>query len=289
MFDSRLLKRALFSFAAAAARYRNEVRHESMRFMNLGAVLFFLSRAARAQDRPRAYPEADIDNGARIFAVQCSTCRGLTGDRVAGVNFRSGQFKHVASDADLRNVVTSGVPRTPMPPHNFDPPQLTAIAAFIRNFGSYNPRGAAIRDIKNGEALFNGKGNCGSCHRVNRIGPRVAPDLSNIGPSRSADLLQRTLVDPTGAMLPVNRSVHAVTKDGEVVAGRRLNEDTYTVQIIDDREQLVSLEKSNLSNGLQTHLPCPWALWEQTRQAIGRCAHVGCKSTSLAPARLQSP
>ena len=47
-------------------------------------------------------------------------------------------------------------------------------------------------------------------------------------------------------MLPVNRSVRAVTRDGKVITGRRLNEDTYTVQLIDPTERLVSLSKSDL-------------------------------------------
>jgi hypothetical protein len=44
----------------------------------------------------------------------------------------------------------------------------------------------------------------------------------------------------------MNRSVRAVLKDGRVVTGRRLNEDTYTVQLIDERERLMSLEKADL-------------------------------------------
>jgi hypothetical protein len=40
--------------------------------------------------------------------------------------------------------------------------------------------------------------------------------------------------------------VRAVTRDGKVVTGRRLNEDTYSVQLIDDQERLVSLDKANL-------------------------------------------
>ena len=47
-------------------------------------------------------------------------------------------------------------------------------------------------------------------------------------------------------MLPVNRSVHALTKDGKTINGRRLNEDTYTVQIIDEQERLLSLTKADL-------------------------------------------
>ena len=47
-------------------------------------------------------------------------------------------------------------------------------------------------------------------------------------------------------MMPINRPVRIVTQDGRVINGRRLNEDTYTVQIIDDQERLVSLTKADL-------------------------------------------
>ncbi len=39
----------------------------------------------------------------------------------------------------------------------------------------------------------------------------------------------------------------AVTHDGETIRGRRLNEDTYTVQLIDSEEQLRSLVKADLA------------------------------------------
>jgi len=222
------------------------VKRWKLQCLVLCAVLIFMARGGRAQDHIGPYPPADIEYGSRIFAVQCSTCHGLTGDQVAGVNFRSGQFRHVFSDADLRSVVTNGIPGTAMPPHKFDPPELTAIVAYIRNFGSFDLQNVTVGDASRGRILFNGTGNCASCHRVNGKGPRVAPDLSNIGALRTADLLEKSLVDPTGAMLPINRSVRAVTLDGTVVTGRRLNEDTYTVQLIDDQERLVSLEKSDL-------------------------------------------
>ena len=47
-------------------------------------------------------------------------------------------------------------------------------------------------------------------------------------------------------MFPINRPVRAVTRDGRVINGRRLNEDTYTVQIITVEGRLVSLVKSEL-------------------------------------------
>jgi mono/diheme cytochrome c family protein len=37
-----------------------------------------------------------------------------------------------------------------------------------------------------------------------------------------------------------------VTKDGRTIRGRRLNEDAYTVQLIDEQSRLVSLNKADL-------------------------------------------
>ena len=47
-------------------------------------------------------------------------------------------------------------------------------------------------------------------------------------------------------MWPINRPVVVVTGNGERLTGRRLNEDTYTVQLIDERERLRSFDKADL-------------------------------------------
>jgi putative heme-binding domain-containing protein len=218
----------------------------SLRCLILCAVLVFCGPSGQAQNRAESYAAADIAYGSRIFVAQCSGCHGVRGDQVSGVNLGGGQFKHVFSDSDLRSVVTSGIPGTAMPPFNFDPPELAGIVAYVRNMRAFDASSVAVGGASRGEALFRGIGNCGSCHRVNGKGPRVAPDLSDIGTLRTADALERSLIDPTGAMLPVNRSVRAVRRDGKIITGRRLNEDTYTVQLIDDQEHLISLEKADL-------------------------------------------
>ena len=101
-----------------------------------------------------------------------------------------------------------------------------------------------LGDAARGRALFVGKGNCGSCHRVGADGPRAAPDLTSIGAMRTAATLERSLLDPNVALLPTNRLVRAVLRDGTVVTGRRLNEDTFTVQLIDSSGRLVSLDRA---------------------------------------------
>ena len=93
---------------------------------------------------------------------------------------------------------------------------------------------------------------------MNGKGPRSAPDLSDVGAVRSAGSLERSLVDPSSQMMPINRPVRVVTKDGKVINGRRLNEDTYTVQLIDDQERLLSLAKADLREfTISTTSPMP--------------------------------
>ena len=64
--------------------------------------------------------------------------------------------------------------------------------------------------------------------------------------TRLEEVLTQTLVDPSRAMLPINRPVRIVTRDGRTISGRRLNEDTFTVQVIDEQERLVSIDKTNI-------------------------------------------
>ena len=49
-------------------------------------------------------------------------------------------------------------------------------------------------------------------------------------------------------VLPQHWTVRVVTKDGTEITGRRLNEDTFTMQVLDAKEQLLSLPKSELAS-----------------------------------------
>jgi hypothetical protein len=75
----------------------------------------------------------------------------------------------------------------------------------------------------------------------------LGPDLSDIGAIRTPAALQRALLDPDAALRPIDRPIRAVTRDGETIRGRRLNEDTYTVQLIDSQQRLLSLVKADLT------------------------------------------
>jgi putative heme-binding domain-containing protein len=205
-----------------------------------------LAAQATAQDHPGQYSAMDIETGSRLYAGQCVLCHGPNGDVVAGVDLRRGQFRRAVSDEDLARVIATGLPEAGMPGFKLQPSELDGLVAFIR--AGFDVSGTAVKvgHVGRGQEIFEGKGGCAACHRVNGKGPRVAPDLSDIGAIRTPSALQRSLLDPTGAMLPINRPVRAVTRDGRTIRGRRLNEDTYSVQLIDEQERLVSLVKAEL-------------------------------------------
>jgi cytochrome c oxidase cbb3-type subunit 3 len=192
------------------------------------------------------YAPADIAYGARLYDAQCTTCHGASGDGVGGVDLRSGKFRNAATDQDLVRVVTNGIQGTGMLAFKLDPSELAGIVAYLRNMNTFERGSVKAGDADRGRTAFDGKGGCARCHRVGAQGSRVAPDLSDIGATRSAGSLLRSLTDPTSQMMPINRPVRLVLRDGKVINGRRLNEDTYTVQVIDDQERLVSYAKADL-------------------------------------------
>ena len=95
--------------------------------------------------------------------------------------------------------------------------------------------------------IFEGRGRCATCHRVNGVGPRVAPDLSDVGAIRRTPLeLQQKLLDPERVRTSRQPVIEAVTKSGARISGRLLNQDTFTVQLIDSSERLITLARSDL-------------------------------------------
>lgn len=200
-----------------------------------------------SQEHPGQYAPADIVNGSRLYGEQCATCHGPTGNAVGGVDLRRGRFRTAASDEDLKRVIASGIPDTAMPAFKLNAAELTGIVAFIRSGLDVNGRAAVIGDPRRGRGLFDGKGQCASCHRVNAAGPvGIAPDLSDVGSARTALSLHQSLVDPSSVMMPINRPVRLVTQKGQTIRGRRLNEDTYSVQLINEQGRLQTFLKADL-------------------------------------------
>ena len=218
----------------------------------LAAGVVYVLAVAPAAQQPQAaqhageYSQADIQSGSVVYALQCSQCHGPTGDQVGGIDLRSGRFRNsIANDDDLRRVITNGIPNTSMPGRKLAPAELTAVVAYVRNMRDFNATVVKLGDSGRGRALVE-ENRCAGCHRIGASGSRVASDLSEIGRSRSPAAIQQALLDPSSMMMPINRPVRIVTKEGRTINGRRLNEDTFTLQLLTDQEELLTVQKSDL-------------------------------------------
>lgn len=189
---------------------------------------------------PRTTPE-DIAAGAKTFRSHCAPCHGLQGEGGRGPNLANGRFYRGASDKDLLHNISEGIAGTEMPGIFYTEDRLWQIIAYIRSLNVSMERPAG--DVARGAGLFRSKG-CAGCHRVSGEGGRLGPDLSQIGKMRSLDHLRRSILDP-GAEVPPRYWV-ARFKDGtgRAVEGFILNEDTYTLQLMDMNEQLHTYDKT---------------------------------------------
>jgi cytochrome c oxidase cbb3-type subunit III len=229
------------------------------------AMIVLAAAIAGAQEH--SYTPADIENGARLYQSSCAGCHGPNGDLVPGIDLQRGQFRRATTDTELIRIIVAGIPGTTMPPSSFTETQAGTIVAFLRSARTSGlPAGAGANsaaagrggrggglaattgNAASGKALFEGRGACATCHRVGASGPRVAPDLTEIGTVRQPGELQQKLIDPGALVRPGNRFVEATTKRGVKISGRLLNQDTFTIQLLDANERLVSLSRSDLQD-----------------------------------------
>ncbi len=214
--------------------------------LSAGLVALGSGPRLRAQDHTGNYAPMDIQNGALLYGANCAQCHGVGGDGIPGIELKTGTFKRAPTDQDLARLLTTGIAGTAMPATQLSPGETNALVAYLRTMRDFDSPKVTVGAPATGRGLFEGKGGCTACHRVDAHGSRVAPDLSDVGATRGADFLWRKLQDPTATMRPLDRPVHVQLKSGKVVDGRRLNEDTYSLQIIDSQERLLSIMKSDV-------------------------------------------
>jgi len=217
------------------------IRLVAVAVMTLGAAVALLSQQ-------RTYLPAEIENGGRVYQANCAGCHGPEGDGVAGINFGTGRLRRAASDDDLVRIIMGGIPGTAMPPSNFSDGQAGTIVAYLRSMAAGTiPRGAsASGDAGRGRAIFDGKGQCLTCHAVGGSGSRVGPNLTDIGAVRRAAEIERSILEPDAEIRPENRPVRAVTRRGATITGTLLNQDSFSLQVLDAKEGLVSVAKADL-------------------------------------------
>jgi cytochrome c oxidase cbb3-type subunit III len=226
---------------------------------------FIFAQCLQSQDRN---PLADNPQAAKLgefqFRLNCAFCHGL-GARGGGrgPDLTKAQKKHGSTDADLFRTINDGVPGTAMPQNGttgqgvgMTEEEIWQVIAYLRSVqvkASAQPAGSAAH----GKELFYGDANCSGCHMVAGKGGRLGPDLTGVGAARSPAYIVYSARDPSRrlaqGLLEATKefpqeyeTVTVVTADGKEVKGVTLNEDNFSVQMMDTSENIYLFEKDKL-------------------------------------------
>lgn len=85
---------------------------------------------------------------------------------------------------------------------------------------------------------------CTACHRIGDEGSYVGPSLNGIGSRRKADEIRVAIISPRPTVSPENRQVRLTGVDGKTITGKILNQDGYSVQMVDASGQLETRSKA---------------------------------------------
>ena len=196
--------------------------------------------------QPAPHGAADLAEGEKLYKFHCAFCHGR-GDDGFAANLVQPNLRHAPNDIALTNIIRNGLPGTDMPSAlGLTDAEIAKVAAYVRSLGRTAPQ-KVEGDAGRGRTIYTSKGGCANCHMVNGAGGRTGPDLSAIGAVRSPSNLRSSITDPDAALHPSFVNVRAALKSGTNVAGVRLNEDTFSIQIRDMRGRIHSLDKSEIT------------------------------------------
>jgi cytochrome c oxidase cbb3-type subunit III len=213
-------------------------------------------------------PLAADPNAAKVgeyeFRINCALCHGL-GARGGGrgPDLTRAVKKHTHSDEEMFQVISNGIPGTAMPANGTNgqgvgmtDEEIWQIITYIRSQEVKAPA-KALGNATHGKELFYGDANCSLCHMINGGGGRLGPELTGEGGSRTREAIIDSVRNPSRRLawgltestkeFPQEyESVTVVTADGKEIKGVTLNEDSFSVQIMDMNEKIHLLEKDKL-------------------------------------------
>ena len=215
--------------------------------------LFLATGGSFAEDAGNLYnTNFDINAGLKYFERQCSRCHGFDakGNDETGAPDLTGRLTRASTEVGIFNIIRTGIPGTAMLPVASDLPdaQVWQLVAYIGSL-STNPANINLSgSLTNGASLFTNKGDCNSCHMIDGQGGRQGPDLSRVGERRSPEELLSDMLNPHADVAPRWWTIRVTDKSGLVREGLRMNEDSFSVRIIDDDANLWSYPKNQIAS-----------------------------------------
>jgi len=230
----------------------------------VGLVLMAVAGQPANGQNPLAGDAKAAKAGEYEFRINCALCHGLGahgGGR--GPDLTRAVKKHTHSDAEMFQVISNGIAGTAMPANGTNgqgvgmtDEEIWQIITYIRSQEVKAPA-QAVGNAVHGKELFYGDANCSLCHMVAGKGGRLGPELTGVGGSRTREAIIDSVRNPSRRLawglteatkeFPQEyESVTVVTADGKTIKGVTLNEDSFSVQIMDAGEQIHLLEKDKL-------------------------------------------
>ena len=212
---------------------------------------------AAAQEEPEV-TEAGLARGEMFYQAHCGRCHGMLGQGGEGPSLARPTLPRAPDHESLVDVIRRGISGTGMPgtrSNLVSDLEVDLIAAYVRTLAE-DVIAELAGDAARGEEVFASAGDCYSCHVVDGRGTGIGPELTDIGLRRGVDYLYASLRTP-GSELPVSRRgilrgfrgylpIRAVTREGRVITGMRVNEDAFTIQLRSISGRTVSLRKEDL-------------------------------------------
>ena len=230
-----------------------------------GLLMALVLNAGILLAQQHSYTPQQIEEGRKLYEANCGRCHGDNGSGIPNADLFK-QIRRESTDEGIAKLIQSGISGTAMPPTPLPAEQALNVVAFLRSMvgvasGATRAGGPPASDAAlagnpaNGKAIFTGKGGCIGCHRAEGTGGTSGPDLSAAGAVRgagpfaqqpSAAALERSILNPNAEIAIPYRRYEVNAKTGAVVEGRLLNQDTFSVQLMDDAGNLRSFLKSDL-------------------------------------------
>lgn len=203
---------------------------------------------------PTPQEAAALAEGKALFRGLCSGCHGGAGRGGKGPNLTDNRWIHGSTDADIRRVIENGVPRTTMKKlgESLKEEQIAHIIAYIRSLaggGQSDWQPYISGDPEAGRQLFfdeKAKVQCAKCHSIGGKGGRIGPALDRIASRRSGQYIVESILLPSKDIDPQYESVQAVTAQGRIIKGLRVNETNFSLQLREENGRFHSLLKRDL-------------------------------------------
>lgn len=171
----------------------------------VASVVIFVCSVLRAED---------IGSGAAMFDAECASCHGRRATGGLGPDLTRGTFRIAVDDDALFRVIASGIPGSRMPGalgrHSAE--DVWQLVGYVRSLSPST---------------------------------RTAPTPTDSGARQRAPVETPRAVGTIGVVAAdTNQIVRVTTVDGTVHSGRRMDEDMFSVRLLDDRGTLRSFERS---------------------------------------------